>query len=130
MKWATRRHCHVDRAACAWLIRRFVDMRGVELGHRAQVALLRHHEADAPRVRGQFAHDDIHLVGHAKAIAAKGPGRGQKDECLTQLLVIPGKPSILSHSVFGTKVTYNVEVSLATDVDAANIGINVTATKP
>jgi hypothetical protein len=25
MKWATRRNCHVDRAACAWLIRRFVD---------------------------------------------------------------------------------------------------------
>ena len=56
MRWATRAHCHVDRAACAWLIRRFVDseaefvfvddpdevppdatpfdMRGVELGHR------------------------------------------------------------------------------------------------
>jgi hypothetical protein len=55
VKWATRRHCHVDRAACAWLIRRFVDpdaefvfvddpdevpadatpfdMRGVELSH-------------------------------------------------------------------------------------------------
>jgi hypothetical protein len=55
MRWATRRHCHVDRAACAWLIRRFVDpdaefvfvddpdevpagatpfdMRGAELGH-------------------------------------------------------------------------------------------------
>ena len=25
MKWATRSGCHVDRAACAWLIRRFVD---------------------------------------------------------------------------------------------------------
>jgi hypothetical protein len=25
VKWATRRGCHVDRAACAWLIRRFVD---------------------------------------------------------------------------------------------------------
>jgi hypothetical protein len=25
MKWATRPQCHVDRAACAWLIRRFVD---------------------------------------------------------------------------------------------------------
>jgi hypothetical protein len=25
MKWATRRGCHVDRAACAWLIRRFLD---------------------------------------------------------------------------------------------------------
>jgi hypothetical protein len=55
MKWATRRHCHIDRAACAWLIRRFLDakaefvfvddpdevpadatpfdMRGVELSH-------------------------------------------------------------------------------------------------
>ena len=55
MKWATRRHCHVDRTACAWLIQRFVDpdpefsfvddpdevpadatpfdMRGVALGH-------------------------------------------------------------------------------------------------
>ena len=25
MRWATRRECHVDRAACAWLLRRFVD---------------------------------------------------------------------------------------------------------
>lgn len=25
MKWATRARIHVDRAACAWLIRRFVD---------------------------------------------------------------------------------------------------------
>jgi len=55
MRWATRPRCHVDRAACAWLIRRFVDpeasfvfvtdpedvpsdtipfdMRGVELSH-------------------------------------------------------------------------------------------------
>jgi hypothetical protein len=55
MRWATRRGCHVDRAGCAWLIRRFIDpaaefafvddpdevsaettafdMRGVELSH-------------------------------------------------------------------------------------------------
>jgi hypothetical protein len=25
MKWATQRGCHVDRRACAWLIRRFLD---------------------------------------------------------------------------------------------------------
>ena len=25
MKWATRAGCHVDRAACAWLLKRFVD---------------------------------------------------------------------------------------------------------
>ena len=25
MRWATRPRCHVDRTACAWLIRRFVD---------------------------------------------------------------------------------------------------------
>jgi hypothetical protein len=57
MRWATRGGVHVDRAACAWLIRRFVDpqaqfvfvgdpgevpdgatafdMRGVELSHHA-----------------------------------------------------------------------------------------------
>lgn len=55
MKWATRANIHIDRAACAWLIRRFIDpdahfvfvtdpdqvpddatgfdMRGVDLGH-------------------------------------------------------------------------------------------------
>lgn len=55
MKWATRKAIHIDRAACAWLIRRFIDpeaefvfvtdpaavpaeatpfdMRGVDLGH-------------------------------------------------------------------------------------------------
>jgi hypothetical protein len=25
VRWATRTGCHVDRAACAWLLRRFVD---------------------------------------------------------------------------------------------------------
>lgn len=56
MIWATRPRCHVDRTACAWLIRRFIDpaaefvfvdelvdvpteatpfdMRGAELSHR------------------------------------------------------------------------------------------------
>ncbi|MCA1715978.1 MAG: chromate resistance protein [Actinobacteria bacterium] len=26
MLWATRKGCHVDRTACVWLIRRFVDL--------------------------------------------------------------------------------------------------------
>ncbi len=25
MRWATRAGCHIDRAACAWLIRRYID---------------------------------------------------------------------------------------------------------
>ena len=25
MKWATRSHLHIDRTACAWLIRREID---------------------------------------------------------------------------------------------------------
>ena len=25
MLWATRRGCHVDRTACIWLIRRYLD---------------------------------------------------------------------------------------------------------
>ena len=74
MRWATRRHCHIDRAACAWLIRRFIDaeaefvfvddasdipadatpfdMRGVELGHHGGdcsfETFLRHYELEDP----------------------------------------------------------------------------------
>src|SRR5262245_10320444 len=74
MRWATRAKCHVDRAACAWLIRRFVDaeatfvfvddpaelpedatpfdMRGVELSHHGGdcsfETFLRRFELDDP----------------------------------------------------------------------------------
>jgi hypothetical protein len=74
MRWATRRHCHIDRAACAWLIRRFLDakaefvfvddaeeipadatpfdMRGVELSHHGGdcsfETFLRRYELDDP----------------------------------------------------------------------------------
>jgi hypothetical protein len=74
MKWATRRHCHIDRAACAWLVRRFIDpeaefvfvddpeelppdaipfdMRGVELSHHegdcSFETFLRRYELDDP----------------------------------------------------------------------------------
>ena len=74
MRWATRRHCHIDRAACAWLIRRFLDpeaifvfvddpeevptdatpfdMRGVELSHHGGQCsfetFLRRYELDDP----------------------------------------------------------------------------------
>jgi hypothetical protein len=74
VKWATRKHCHIDRAACAWLIRRFLDpeaefvfvddpdevpadatgfdMRGVELSHHAGdcsfETFLRRYELDDP----------------------------------------------------------------------------------
>jgi hypothetical protein len=74
MRWATRSNCHIDRAACAWLIRRFVDpqaefvfvddpdevptdatpfdMRGVELSHHDDSCsfetFLGHYELDDP----------------------------------------------------------------------------------
>ena len=74
MRWATRAGCHVDRAACAWLIRRHIDleaeivfvddpsevpadatpfdMRGVELGHRdggcSFETILGHYRLDDP----------------------------------------------------------------------------------
>jgi hypothetical protein len=74
MLWITRPHPHIDRTACAWLIRRFVDpaaefgfaedaetaaglggtpfdMRGVELGHHEgrcsfETILARYHLTD------------------------------------------------------------------------------------
>ncbi len=74
MRWATRAGVHVDRAACAWLVRRFVDpeaefvfvddldeveadatpfdMRGVELSHHGGdctfETMLRRFELDDP----------------------------------------------------------------------------------
>jgi hypothetical protein len=74
VKWATRAHCHIDRAACAWLIRRFIDpeaefvfvddpidvpagatpfdMRGVELSHHGGdcsfETFLRRYQLDDP----------------------------------------------------------------------------------
>jgi hypothetical protein len=74
MRWATRRHCHVGRAACAWLIRRFLDdqpeflfvddpddvptdatpfdVRGVDLSHHGGACsfetFLRRYELDDP----------------------------------------------------------------------------------
>jgi hypothetical protein len=74
VKWATRAGIHVDRAACAWLLRRFVDpdaefvfvddadavpsdatafdMRGVELSHHGGdcsfETILRCHELSDP----------------------------------------------------------------------------------
>jgi hypothetical protein len=76
MKWITREHVHVDRVACPWLIRRFVDpkaeflfvpadrvmevaaregatpfdVKGVELGHHGQEcsfdAIVKKHRLD------------------------------------------------------------------------------------
>ncbi|PXY19375.1 chromate resistance protein ChrB domain-containing protein [Prauserella muralis] len=74
MKWATRANIHIDRAACAWLIRRAIDpdaefvfvadpadvprdatpfdMRGVELGHHqgdcSFETILRHYDLADP----------------------------------------------------------------------------------
>lgn len=74
MRWATRAGVHIDRAACAWLIRRFVDpaaefvfvtgpddvpddatpfdMRGVDLAHHGGdctfETILRRYELDDP----------------------------------------------------------------------------------
>lgn len=74
MRWATRAGIHIDRAACAWLIRRYVDdeaefvfvddrhdvpadatpfdMRGVDYGHHGDdctfETILRRHDLDDP----------------------------------------------------------------------------------
>jgi hypothetical protein len=85
MKWATRPGIHVDRTACAWLIRRFIDpdaefsfvtdaeqlasdttgfdMRGVELSHKGEdcsfETFLRTYEIDdrALSMIGKIVHE-------------------------------------------------------------------------
>jgi hypothetical protein len=100
MMWATRRHVHVDRTACAWLIRRFIDpdarfvfvddpdevppdatpfdMRGVELSHREGrcsfetiVARYRLEDAALDRI-GRVVHEAD--IGDERYDAAEAPG--------------------------------------------------------
>jgi hypothetical protein len=100
MIWATRRHVHIDRTACAWLIRRFVDpdakfvfvddpdevpagatpfdMRGVELGHRDgrcsfETILVRYELADPALERiGRVVHEAD--IGDERYDAPEAPG--------------------------------------------------------
>ncbi|HEX3329973.1 MAG TPA: chromate resistance protein ChrB domain-containing protein [Gaiellales bacterium] len=100
MIWATRRHVHVDRTACAWLIRRFIDpeaqfvfvddpdevppgvtpfdMRGVELGHRDgrcsfESVLVRYELGDAALHRmGRIVHEAD--IGDARHDAPEAAG--------------------------------------------------------
>jgi hypothetical protein len=100
MIWATRRHVRIDRTACAWLIRRFIDadarfvfvddpdevpadatpfdMRGVELGHRdgrcSFETILVHKGLDDPALEriGQVVHEAD--IGDERYDAPEAPG--------------------------------------------------------
>ena len=100
MKWATRAGVHIDRAACAWLIRRLVDpdaefvfvtdpaevpdeatpfdMRGVDLGHHGndcsfETILVRYELTDPVLARiGQIVHEAD--LDDAKYDAPEAPG--------------------------------------------------------
>ena len=100
MIWATRRHVHIDRTACAWLIRRFIDpdaqfvfvddpdevpadatpfdTRGVELGHRngdcSFETILARYELDDPALEriGQVVHEAD--IGDERYDAPEAPG--------------------------------------------------------
>ena len=100
MIWATRRHVHIDRTACAWLIRRFIDpeakfvfvddpdevpadatpfdMRGVELSHRdgscSFETILARYELDDPALEriGQVVHEAD--IGDESFDAPEAPG--------------------------------------------------------
>jgi hypothetical protein len=83
MKWATRAGIHVDRTACAWLIRRFIDeraqfvfvhdpdevpddatafdMRGVELSHHG-------HACTFETMLDRYALDDPALAAIARIV--------------------------------------------------------------
>ena len=100
MKWSTRAGCHVDRSACAWLIRRFIDaeaeflfvddpddipadaiafdIRGAELSHHngncSFETFLAHYGLDDPALRavGRLVHEAD--LGDDRYDAPEAPG--------------------------------------------------------
>ncbi|MDX6556580.1 MAG: hypothetical protein QOD86_2775 [Miltoncostaeaceae bacterium] len=118
MKWATRAGCHVDRTACAWLIRRFIDpeptfvfvanpdevppdatpfdMRGVDLSHHGGdcsfETFLERYELDDP-VLGEIARI-VHEadLGDERYEAPEAPGL---DALIRGLGLLAGDPELL-----------------------------------
>lgn len=100
MIWATRRNCHVDRAACAWLIRRFIDseaeflfvddpqdvppeatafdIRGAELSHHdgdcSFETFLRHYRLQEPALMSLAAVVHEADLGDERYDAPEAPG--------------------------------------------------------
>jgi len=100
VKWSTRAGCHVDRSACAWLIRRFIDaeaeflfvhdpddipanaiafdIRGAELSHHngncSFETFLAHYGLDDPALRavGRLVHEAD--LGDDRYDAPEAPG--------------------------------------------------------
>jgi len=121
MKWATRRGVHVDRAACAWLIRRSIDaaaefvfvddpsevppdakpfdMRGAELGHHGGdcsfETILRRYDLDDPALWeiARIVHEAD--LGDERYDAPEGPGL---DVICRGLSMVLDDPEVLSVS--------------------------------
>jgi hypothetical protein len=109
MIWATRRHVHIDRTACAWLIRRFIDPDAafVFVPADADPATLDGHTFD---MRGaEYSHEDgqctfqvmvaRHGIGHDPALVEMGriildadvpPSRTRRPEAAGVAAVITG----------------------------------------
>ena len=78
MKWATRPGVHVDRAACAWLIRRFIDP-DAEFVFAADLADI---PADATAVR------------HARRRARASPRAGARSRPCWQRFGLTADPAL------------------------------------
>jgi hypothetical protein len=119
VKWATRSGCHIDRSACAWLIRRFVDpdaefifvedpddvpngatpfdMRGADLSHHEGdctfETILRRYDLDDPVLWGiaEIIHEAD--VADERYDAPEAPGF---DVALRGLSMVCGDEEILA----------------------------------
>ncbi len=121
MRWATRAGCHIDRAACAWLIRRFLDpeaefvfvadpddvpadatpfdMRGAELSHHqgdcSFERFLRHYRLEDPVLW------DLARIVHEADLADErydAPEAPGLDVLLRGLSMVRGDPEVLALS--------------------------------
>ena len=119
MRWATRAGVHIDRAACAWLIRRFLDrdaqfvfvadpgdvpadatafdMRGVDLSHHGAdcsfETILRRYDLDDPvlwRIAAIVHEADVDVERY------DAPGAPGFDVALRGLSMIRGDEEILA----------------------------------
>ena len=135
MKWVTRSHVHVDRVACPWLIRRFIDNRaefifaaagqveqiaaeegaipfdapGVELGHQdgrcSFESLLLKYDLRDPALR--LLADVVHAADIASEIDRQPLARGLEAIATGYGLLFPDDETNLSHQLTVYDALYN-----------------------
>jgi len=75
----------------------------------------------------EIKNNSVHFTPITVRYFFVGEGAAEHDLCATSYQIASFRTDVFKHSVFGDRISWNVEVSLAADVDAALLVVRVLA---